>query len=441
MAAANRVLRGTLNAAKKFVFEDATLAFKDKTTKELAQAWTVLTACKHHNRIERWRPGSVERMMDYLPRLCVMPFFNHFVAGESEEEIAPVMARLREQGVEGILDYAAEAKLEQGEAKAKTSSGAVAREFVYEAEHVCDANARTFALAIAAVKNVTPQGFAALKVTALGNPVLLEEASSKIRSGEEVSLAELGTIERRLRKLARQASDLGVGVMVDAESYQHQPAIDYLAKQLQREFNTTKPTVLNTYQCYLKDSRGRLEKDLELAKSEGWVFAAKLVRGAYMKNEGERAKRLGYENPIHDSYEDTSSNFNQCVDLVLDHLAKAQRKTSVMVATHNRDSIEHTIETMERLGISMVGGEDQDRGGVHFAQLLGMSDYLTFSLAHHGLQAFKYIPYGPLEEVMPYLLRRAQENSELLTKVDEERALLLQEVFRRFLKPFSLAKG
>ena len=429
---AGRVLQGLRDAALRtrptLVFEDASTAFAGKKTHELARAYAVLTACKYYGFVDQLSPGAVERLLPYVPRWAVMPFFSHFVAGENEQEIAPVMRRLRSSKVEGILDYAAEAKLDEDDGR--STSGAVAREYAFSSEQACELNARTFSQAISAVKNVSPMGFAALKVTALGDPALLEQASEEIRGGEKVSPGVLTSIERRLRKLARQASDLGVGVMVDAESYQHQPAIDHMCKQLQREFNLRRPIVLNTYQCYLKDSERRLRQDLAQARSEGWIFGCKLVRGAYMKGERERARRLGYADPIHDTYEDTSANFSECVDLVLEHLAEHQGKPSLMVATHNRESIEGTVRTMERLGIP-AAPRDGLRGGVNFAQLLGMSDYLTFSLAHHGLRAFKYVPYGPLGEVMPYLLRRAQENSELLTKVDEERALLLREIFLR----------
>ncbi len=401
------------------MFEDATKAFSHRSTFELVRAWSVLTACKAYSAVERASPGLVESALPYLPKpLIRSTFFRHFVAGENEGEIAPVVQRLREQGVRGILDYAAEAKPSEAAGAgagdgASSSSAVVGREYAYQSELACSLNTEVFLKSIDTVKNVTPQGFAAVKATALGDPAQLERASGDIAAvradmaarGVDASCfdfrsldcweRDLAPVRKRLRTLAKRAFALNVGLMIDAEHTFYQPAIDLLTLELQREFNWDAPLILSTYQCYLKDSRGRLAEAMALSEREGWHFGTKLVRGAYMVLERERAQRLGCPSPIHDSYEATSANYDACLDLVLHFMAQG-RLARLMVATHNRPSIEHVVRSMRLLGIPREGTGFAQRGGVSFAQLLGMADNLTFTLGHENYQAFKYVHFPTL---------------------------------------------
>jgi len=388
------------------MFEDATKAFSHRSTFELARAWFVLTACKGYSAVERLKPGVVEKVaLPYAPKRLVRSFYNHFVAGENEREIAPVVARLRKQGVRGILDYAAEAKPSEAGRSLSRSSSSLGREYAYQSERACSMNTKVFLKAIDTVKSVTPQGFAAVKATALGDPAQLERASRDIAAARRGMAdaadassfdfrsldcweRDLKPIRKRLRSLAKRAFALNVGLMVDAEHTFYQPAIDLLTLELQREFNWDAPLILSTYQCYLKDSRARLTEAMALSQREGWHFGTKLVRGAYMKLERERAQRMGYPSPIHDTYEDTSKNYDACLDLVLQFMAPG-RLARLMVATHNRSSIEHVVRSMEALGIPREGTGFAARGGVSFAQLLGMADNITFTLGHEKFQAFK----------------------------------------------------
>lgn len=168
------------------------------------------------------------------------------------------------------------------------------------------------------------------------------------------------------------------------------------------------------------------------ARKEGWKFAAKLVRGAYLVLERERAGRLEVASPIHETFEATELNFHRCISAVLREVA--ERYAAVMVASHNYASVRHTLKEMDALGIS---GDDNAFSGVSFGQLLGMSDNLTYTLGEYGLDAFKYVPYGPLEEVLPYLVRRAQENSELLSNSVKDLEAIQQELARRAARTFS----
>ncbi|XP_076586924.1 proline dehydrogenase 1, mitochondrial isoform X1 [Chaetodon auriga] len=229
---------------------------------------------------------------------------------------------------------------------------------------------------------------------------------------------------QRMDVLVKHAIENGVRLMVDAEQTYFQPAISRLTLEMQRIYNREKPVVFNTYQCYLKEAYDNVTMDVELSRREGWHFAAKLVRGAYMYQERERAEELGYEDPINPDYASTNRMYHRCLDYVLDEIA-LNRNANVMVASHNEDTVKHTIRRMNELGL--VPTENK----VYFGQLLGMCDQISFPLGQAGFPVFKYVPYGPVNEVMPYLSRRAQENRGFMKGAQKERELLWQELKRR----------
>ncbi|KAI8384287.1 FAD-linked oxidoreductase-like protein [Radiomyces spectabilis] len=251
-------------------------------------------------------------------------------------------------------------------------------------------------------------------------------------------LAAYDRMVHRLNEVCSLAHEKHVGVMVDAEQSYFQEAIDHVAMNLQAKFNRRDdhkhaPTVYNTYQMYTKIAQGKLERDVELAKRDNFTFAAKLVRGAYMVSERKRATQMGYPSPIHDTLEDTHASYNGGVRFLLEKLHEHQETTGetltsttapivFMVASHNRDSVLLTVEEMERHNVLPRAGV------VHFGQLFGMQDQISYTLGKNGYSIYKYLPYGKIDEVIPYLLRRAQENSAVLGAVTKERALMVQEV-------------
>ncbi|CAG5925298.1 unnamed protein product [Menidia menidia] len=235
---------------------------------------------------------------------------------------------------------------------------------------------------------------------------------------------QMQRILQRLDVLAKHALENGVRLMVDAEQTYFQPAISRLTLEMQRVYNKDKPVIFNTYQCYLKETYDGVTVDVELSKREGWHFAAKLVRGAYMHQERQRARDRGYEDPINPDYESTSRMYHRCLDHVLDEIALSG-KASVMVASHNEDTVKHTLKRMSELGLSPAENR------VYFGQLLGMCDQISFPLGQAGFPVYKYVPYGPVGEVMPYLSRRAQENRGFMRGAQRERDLLWRELKRR----------
>ncbi|KAI7881311.1 FAD-linked oxidoreductase [Lichtheimia hyalospora FSU 10163] len=248
----------------------------------------------------------------------------------------------------------------------------------------------------------------------------------------------------RLNQVCSMAHDRHVGIMIDAEQSYFQEAIDHVAMNLQAKYNRRDdrehtPTVYNTSnldntldQMYTKNAQAKLERDVARAQRENFGFAAKLVRGAYMVMERKRAAQLGYPSPIHDTIEDTHASFNNGVRFLLDKLRENLKEGETirsttspvvfMVATHNRDSIVLTVQEMERHQVLPRSGV------VHFGQLYGMQDQISYTLGKNEYSIYKYLPYGKIDEVMPYLLRRAQENSSLLGGVSKECSLMWQEI-------------
>ncbi|KAH8286657.1 hypothetical protein KR018_005005 [Drosophila ironensis] len=258
---------------------------------------------------------------------------------------------------------------------------------------------------------------------------------------------------RRLNTIVKAAADLDVRIMVDAEQTYFQPAISRITLEMMRKYNKEKAIVFNTYQCYLRETFREVCTDLEQAKRQNFYFGAKLVRGAYMDQERARAQALGYADPVNPTYEATTEMYHKTLSECLRRIKLMKdcdedaRKIGIMVASHNEDTVRFAIQQMKEIGISP---EDKV---ICFGQLLGMCDYITFPLGtflstpvhlevitncaslnfagQAGYSAYKYIPYGPVEEVLPYLSRRAQENKGVLKKIKKEKRLLLSEIRRR----------
>ncbi|XP_070807395.1 proline dehydrogenase 1, mitochondrial [Pituophis catenifer annectens] len=249
----------------------------------------------------------------------------------------------------------------------------------------------------------------------------LEPLLSRFTQEEE---RQMKRMLQRMDVLAKKAVGVGVRLMVDAEQTYFQPAISRLTLEMQRRFNQERPAIFNTYQCYLKEAYDNVTIDVELSRREGWHFGAKLVRGAYMDQERSRAAEVGYEDPINPTYEKTSEMYHRCLDYILEEV-RHSRKANVMVASHNKDTVKFTLGRMADLGIH------PSENKIYFGQLLGMCDQITFPLGQAGFPVYKYVPYGPVKEVLPYLSRRAQENRGLLARAGEEQQLLWTELKRR----------
>uniref|UniRef100_A0A8C0IV30 Proline dehydrogenase n=1 Tax=Chelonoidis abingdonii TaxID=106734 RepID=A0A8C0IV30_CHEAB len=226
----------------------------------------------------------------------------------------------------------------------------------------------------------------------------------------------------------QRAVEAGVRVLVDAEYTYVNPALTLVTLALMGRWNRAKPWVWNTYQCYLQDCLARLGADVALAERRGFCFGVKLVRGAYLEQERRLERQGGYPDPLHPTWEATNHSYQRCLDLLLELVARDGQRCQLIVASHNETSVSHAVRRMEELGIA------KDRGAVCFGQLLGMCDHVSLALGQAGYAIYKSIPYGAVEDVLPYLVRRAQENQSVLQGIRKERDLLRHELWRRLLR-------
>ncbi|CAF0835908.1 unnamed protein product [Brachionus calyciflorus] len=457
-------------------FEDSKTAFKSKSTLELLRGYLVFQLCSLNFLVNNQKTLlSISRKVlgkKLFSQLMKMTFYGHFVAGEDQNEIRKNVENMMKYGVKSILDYSAEEDLasensvkDKNEEFTNVTSGS--KKYFDPSEFQSDKNKKIFMDCIDAVSNVTHQtGIAAVKVTSLVRPALLLKLSSFISQLKQLEnhfdllkwddimkmsdqdfenlfnrtknlenlnftqseLGELRNMFERIDEIVKHAVDKNVRVFVDAEQTYFQDAIHRITVEIMRKYNRNRCVVLNTYQNYLKSAYDTLKKDIEIASKENCYFGAKLVRGAYMEQERERAMQMGYEDPINESYEATTKMYEKSLIYCLEEIKKNPLgRISVMVASHNEATVKFAVEKMTEYNIK------PDERIICFGQLLGMCDYISFYLGGVGYSVYKYVPYGPVEEVLPYLSRRATENRGIFEKVQKEKRLLLTEIKRRML--------
>lgn len=327
------------------------------------------------------------------------PVFDYFCGGEDIQESLDTAVKLSQYGVKTILDYSAEGQTGEGALNA-------AHDQIMSAIQSAKGDAR-FA-------------FAVFKVSALSDNGLLEKVSSKASLTPEEQDA-WQKVEDRVSSLCQAAAQHDVPIMIDAEETWLQSAIDTLAETMMRRHNAGTCRVYTTAQLYRHDRLDYLQQLTDTARKEGWIAGIKLVRGAYMEKERERAKAEGRPSPIQPDKAATDRDFNAALDFALGHLDHV----NIVCGTHNEESTLKLAQDMRSKGL-----KPGDRR-VAFAQLLGMSDNLSFNLAASGFETAKYVPYGPLLEAIPYLIRRAEENTSVGGQTSRELELIRQELRRR----------
>lgn len=325
--------------------------------------------------------------------------FRQFVGGENMEEAAETAANLAKFGVGVVLDYGVEG------AKGEAAFDRAVPEFVR-------------AIQFAASQPNMP--FIALKVTGFARFALLEKAhcAEPLTAAET---AELGRVRERILTICEAAAKAAIRVLIDAEETWIQGPVDELANEAMARYNKDRVIVYNTFQLYAHSRLGYLKSSFEKAQKEGFLLGAKLVRGAYMEKERTRADAQEYLSPIQTHKEATDRDYDEAVRFCMDHLDQL----AVFIGTHNEKSSLLGAQLAEEKGIP------HNHPNLWFSQLYGMSDNITFNLAAAGYNVVKYLPYGPVEDVMPYLMRRAQENTSVAGQTSRELSLIRQELSRR----------
>lgn len=331
--------------------------------------------------------------------------FKQFVGGETLEETAGVGATLGKYGVQVILDYGVEGK---------------------EGEESFDHATEQFIRVINYAATQTNIPFISIKVTGLARFALLQTLNEapRLRSGihdHEVEVDEWDRVRERMYTICETAAEKGVGVLIDAEESWIQDPIDRLTMEMMELFNKEKVVVYNTIQLYRHDRLHFLKLSHQIAQQKGFLLGVKLVRGAYMEKERARAKEMGYPSPIQPDKEASDRDYDLAVRYTIEHI----NQIAVIVASHNESSNLLAAELLDQKGLA------HNHPHIHFSQLFGMSDNITFNLAKEGFSVSKYLPFGPIRDVIPYLMRRAQENSSVSGQTGRELALIKKELARR----------
>lgn len=387
---------------KPDLFEDTTTAFALKTDSELKKAKWLFTMVGNARLVN---VGSAAANLAIKLRLPVSGLFrytvyDHFCGGETFEECKKTVQQLQTKNVGVLLNYGVELKETEAD---------------FEATVRANLQAIDFAAQNPSVKAVC------IKLTGFGRFDVFE----KLQAGVALQPEERESFERvrmRFEKLCTAARQKNVALYVDAEETWIQEPLDALVEEMMMRFNRGACVVFNTFQLYRNDKLAYLQQQIQKAKAGNYLLGAKLVRGAYMEKERERAAQMGYASPIHESKKDVDHDFDEGVRMCLESLPHLY----VCVASQSESSNLHAIQLLEKM-------PDADRNRVIFSQLYGMGDNITFNLARLGFTATKYLPYGPVKEVIPYLIRRAQENTSVGGQTGRELSLIQQELNRRGL--------
>ncbi|MGC1514723.1 MAG: proline dehydrogenase family protein [Maribacter sp.] len=383
------------------IFENTSTAFSLKSDSELERAYFLFKMISNEPLVKMGSAITNFAIKAHLPveNLIRATVFDHFCGGTTEKECLPVVDKLWMKGVSSVLDYSVEGKETEDPFDNATEMILNILDFVKEKEAI---------------------PFAVFKPTGFGRFALYQ----KVGEGEkltEAEDAEWKRVVKRFDKVCKKAHDLEVSLLIDGEESWMQDAADELAEDMMRKYNTEKTVVFNTLQTYRWDRLDYLKGLQKRAKEEGFKVGMKVVRGAYMEKENERAKEKGYATPICKNKTETDENFNA----VIAHMVNNLEVLSIFSGTHNEESCYLLMDLMERRGIA------KNHESIWFGQLYGMSDHISFNLAAHGYNVAKYLPFGPVRDVMPYLIRRADENTSVAGQTSRELSLLKKERKRR----------
>jgi len=382
-------------------FTNTKIAFHLKTDSELERAYFLFKMISNQPLVKIGTLATNFALRTNLPveGLIRSTVFDHFCGGVSSKDCVAKIDQLFKSKVHSILDYSVEGKQNESQF-----------EFITK---------KTIDLIDFAVNNKSIP-FAVFKPTAIGRFEIYRKISQREKL-EGFEFDEWNQIKKRFNRIFKHAQKCNIPVLVDAEESWIQTAVDELLFELMKKYNKTKAIIYNTLQAYRWDRYDYLVKLLEKAKSEKLIIGIKLVRGAYMEKERARAKDIGYKSPICETKFETDRNFDNCLTFMTDNLDYFQ----LYIGTHNEKSTLHAINILNSKGISNTNSK------IWFGQLFGMSDHISFNLADHHYNVSKYLPFGPVKDVLPYLIRRAEENTSVSGQTNRELELIKSERKRR----------
>ncbi len=384
-------------------FQDTATAFADKSNAQLKEKYRLFKMLNSPFLNAIGSTAAKFALSIGLPveRLIKATIFEQFCGGESIEECSVTVEALGRSGIGTILDYSVEGKTTDE-----------------DFDHTKDEIIRT----IKRAKDDPNIPFAVFKVTGIAPLGTLERMSSK-KKLDAKSQAKCERIHNRVNEICEYAYSLGQPVFIDAEDSWIQDAIDRMATEMMERYNREKPLIYNTLQMYRTDRLQHLKESRRQAQLDGYIYAVKLVRGAYMEKERERAAEMGYPSPIHISKAATDADYDAALEYCLKHV----EDMAFVAGTHNEASTHFLAAKMYERGIP------SDHPHVFFSQLYGMGDNLSYILAKNKYNVSKYVPYGPVADAVPYLIRRAEENSSAAGQVSRELELIARELKRRKL--------
>lgn len=382
-------------------FDDTQIAFSAKSNGDLNRAYWLFKLISFNGLVKISPPLVDFALWTHLPikGLIRATIFKHFCGGETIEDCKSTIENLGKYNIGTILDYSVEGK---------------------ESEKDFDDALNETIATIHRAKNDTHIPFSVFKPTGFARFALLEKKNNGFDLTEPEK-EEFKKFVDRIEKICRSGFETGVPLFIDAEESWIQDVIDEVALEMMKKFNKEKVIIYNTLQMYRTDRLSFLKDNLEHAKQFGYKAGYKIVRGAYMEKERARAEKNNYISPIHATKEQTDTHYNAALKICIDNI----ENMSVICGSHNEQSNLNLAEWMNEKNISV------NHPHIWFSQLYGMSDHISYNLANKGYNVCKYVPYGPVTGVLPYLIRRAQENTSVAGQTGRELALIIQEKKRR----------
>lgn len=383
------------------IFNNTEVAFALKSDTELDRAYFLFKMIANEPLVRIGTAVTNFALKAHLPvdGLIRATVFDHFCGGVNEMDCLSVVDKMYTKGVSSVLDYSVEGKEEEAQFDAALEMTLKTVEFAKERQAI---------------------PFAVFKPTGLGRLDLYTKVGEKQPLSAEEQV-EWNKVKERFEIICKTAHSKDVALLIDAEESWMQDAADDLVEEMMRKYNKEKVIVFNTLQMYRWDRMDYLKALHDRAKTDGFYIGMKLVRGAYMEKEHKRAEENGYPTPICASKQATDDNYNAAVDYMMQHIDKM----AIFAGTHNEES---SYKLMEMLKANNIEIKDQR---IWFGQLYGMSDNISYNLASHGYNVAKYLPFGPVRDVMPYLIRRAEENTSVAGQTSRELNLLKTERERR----------